>query len=260
MPLASRSRPSIPASRAWRTRKSGWSLSSRCGRPARDGPPRVGSLPRLSSWRGLLTCLAFAAWWQDVKWEKSLQKKAPPRPPPLAPELLQERVSTTGRFGGKTPGEIDLHPSKEYTRALARSSPCGHPPPQRPRQLSATRTGLPSGWAGRACRSGGEAGCGGALTPAQRRRPRLLRTAQVSEGEGAIAAAVSRARGEADSPCGVLVEMSTQPRLPASEALTRSPTPRHPLHPSTDPANTARGRCEGHAYDGHAQYGLAVHF
>ena len=112
MPLASRSRPSIPASRAWRTRKSGWSLSSRCGRPARDGPPRVGSLPRLSSWRGLLTCLAFAAWWQDVKWEKSLQKKAPPRPPPLAPELLQERVSTTGRFGGKTPGEIDLHPSK----------------------------------------------------------------------------------------------------------------------------------------------------
>ena len=136
MPLASRSRPSIPASRAWRTRKSGWSLSSRCGRPARDGPPRVGSLPRLSSWRGLLTCLAFAAWWQDVKWEKSLQKKAPPRPPPLAPELLQERVSTTGRFGGKTPGEIDLHPSKEYTRALARSSPCGHPPPQRPRQLA----------------------------------------------------------------------------------------------------------------------------
>ena len=136
MPLASRSRPSIPASRAWRTRKSGWSLSSRCGRPARDGPSRVGSLPRLCSWRGLLTCLAFAAWWQDVKWEKSLQKKAPPRPPPLAPELLQERVSTTGRFGGKTPGEIDLHPSKEYTRALARSSPCGHPPPQRPRQLA----------------------------------------------------------------------------------------------------------------------------
>ena len=136
MPLASRSRPSIPASRAWRTRKSGWSLSSRCGRPARDGPSRVGSLPRLSSWRGLLTCLAFAAWWQDVKWEKSLQKKAPPRPPPLAPELLQERVSTTGRFGGKTPGEIDLHPSKAYTRALARSSPCGHPPPQRPHQLA----------------------------------------------------------------------------------------------------------------------------
>ena len=134
MPLASRSRPSIPASRAWRTRKSGWSLSSRCGRPARDGPSRVGSLPRL--WRGLLTCLAFAAWWQDVKWEKSLQKKAPPRPPPLAPELLQERVSTTGRFGGKTPGEIDLHPSKAYTRALARSSPCGHPPPQRPHQLA----------------------------------------------------------------------------------------------------------------------------
>ena len=85
---------------------------------------------------GLLTCLAFAAWWQDVKWEKSLQKKAPPRPPPLAPELLQERVSTTGRFGGKTPGEIDLHPSKAYTRALARSSPCGHPPPQRPHQLA----------------------------------------------------------------------------------------------------------------------------
>ena len=122
-------------------------------------------------------------------------------------------------------------------------------PPTTP-EAPPARTGLPSGWAGRAYRSGGDAGCGGALTPAHRRRPRSLRTAQVSEGEGAIAAAVSRARGEADSPCGVLVEMSTQPRLPASEALTRSPTPRHPLHPSTDPANTARGRCEGHAYDG----------
>jgi hypothetical protein len=39
------------------------------------------------------------------------------------------------------------------------------------------RTGLPSGWAGRPCRSGGEAGCGGALAPAHRRRPRSLRTA-----------------------------------------------------------------------------------
>ena len=58
MPLASRSRPSIPASRAWLTRKSGWSLSSRCGRPARDGPPRVGSLPRLSSaWPADVPCV-----------------------------------------------------------------------------------------------------------------------------------------------------------------------------------------------------------
>ena len=122
-------------------------------------------------------------------------------------------------------------------------------PPTTP-EAPPARTGLPSGWAGRAYRSGADAGCGGALPPAHRRRPRSFRTAQVSEGEGAIAAAVSRARGEADSPCGVLVEMSTQPRLPAYEALTRSPTPRHPLLPSTDPANTARGRCEGHAYDG----------
>ena len=89
--------------------------------------------------------------WQDTKWEKSLQKKAPPRPPPLAQELLQERVSTTGRFGGKTPGEIGLRPSKAFKRGLARSSPRGHPPLQRPAHLLRAAlwlrgAPLPLGW------------------------------------------------------------------------------------------------------------------
>ena len=89
--------------------------------------------------------------WQDTKWEKSLQKKAPPRPPPLAQELLQERVSTTGRFGGKTPGEIGLRPSKAFNRGLARSSPRGHPPLQRPAHLLRAAlwlrgAPLPLGW------------------------------------------------------------------------------------------------------------------
>ena len=226
MPLASRSRPSIPASRAWRTRKSGWSLSSRCGRPARDGPSRVGSLPRLFSWSADVPCVCGMVAGREMG-EVAAEEGAAEATAAGAGAAAGARVNHRP-IRWEDAGRDRPAPEQAFTRALARSSPCGHPPPQRPRQLSATRTGLPSGWAGRACRSGGEAGCGGALTPAQRRRPRLLRTAQVSEGEGAIAAAVSRARGEADSPCGVLVEMSTQPRLPAYEALTRSPTPRHP--------------------------------
>ena len=63
-----------------------------------------------------MTSLPFAAW-QETKWEKTLQKKAPPRPPPLEPHLLHERVSTTGRFGGKTTSEVDMY-NKEKRRQL----------------------------------------------------------------------------------------------------------------------------------------------
>ena len=224
MPLASRSRPSIPASRAWRTRKSGWSLSSRCGRPARDGPPRVGSLPRLSSaWPADVPCVCGMVAGREMG-EVAAEEGA--------------AEATAAGAGAAAGARVNHRPIRWEDAGRDRPAPeqgiHTGPSSQQPMRPATTpeappaRTGLPSGWAGRPCRSGGEAGCGGALAPAHRRRPRSLRTAQVSEGEGAIAAAVSRARGEADSPRGVLVEMSTQPRLPAYEALTRSPTPRTP--------------------------------
>jgi hypothetical protein len=56
--------------------------------------------------------------WQDVVWEKTLEKKAPPRPPPLEPHYIAERAETKGRFGGKITSEIDLYLKEKQRQHL----------------------------------------------------------------------------------------------------------------------------------------------
>ena len=53
-----------------------------------------------------------------MAWEKSLEQPAKPRPPPIDPSLRKERASTTGRFGAKTSGEIDLYEADKRSRLI----------------------------------------------------------------------------------------------------------------------------------------------
>ena len=53
-----------------------------------------------------------------MAWEKSLEQPAKPRPPPIDPSLRKERASTTGRFGAKTSGEIDLSAADKRSRLI----------------------------------------------------------------------------------------------------------------------------------------------